>query len=105
MIPDVVSVMCNQYGSHVLRSLLCLCKGVPLDSLEEFHVTKRQAVLAERLNSMPVRSGGSNFKNFQYGFPVTFKFLVREMLNQAKDEIRTLRVNKYSSFVLQVYPP
>ncbi|WOL02670.1 hypothetical protein Cni_G11389 [Canna indica] len=101
VIADVTRVMCSSYGSHVLRSLLCLCKGVPLDSLEEFHVTKRQGTLAERLNSKPVRSGGSNFKNFQDGFPLTFKFLVSEMLNQAKNEVKTLRVNKYSSFVLQ----
>lgn len=104
MITDAVSVMCSRYGSHVFRSLLCLCKGVPLDSLEEFHVSKPQAILAERLNSRPAQSGGSNSKNFQYGFPDIFKFLVSEMLNHAKDDIRSLRVNKYSSFVLQACP-
>ncbi|CAL9190243.1 pumilio homolog 23-like [Musa acuminata AAA Group] len=101
VITDAVSVMCSRYGSHVFRSLLCLCKGVPLDSLEEFHVSKPQAILAERLNSRPAQSGGSNSKNFQYGFPDIFKFLVSEMLNHAKDDIRSVRVNKYSSFVLQ----
>ncbi|XP_008783356.2 pumilio homolog 23 isoform X1 [Phoenix dactylifera] len=98
---DAVSVMCSRYGSHVLRSLLCLCKGVPLDSLEEFHVTKSSAVLAERLNCRPAQPSGNNSKNFQHGFAVTFKYLIREMLNHAKDEIATLRVNKYSSLVLQ----
>nr|XP_029123826.1 pumilio homolog 23 isoform X3 [Elaeis guineensis] len=98
---DAVNVMCSHCGSHVLRSLLCLCKGVPLDSLEEFHVTKSSAVLAERLNCGPAQSSGKNSKNFQHGFAVTFKFLVRELLNHAKDEIATLRLNKYSSLVLQ----
>lgn len=105
VVVDAVNVMCSRYGSHVLRSLLCLCKGVPLDSSEEFHVTKSSAVLAERLNCRPAQSSGKNSKNFQHGFAVTFKFLVRKMLNHAKDEIATLRVNKYSSLVLQACIP
>ncbi|KAG1342562.1 pumilio [Cocos nucifera] len=102
---DAVNVMCSHYGSHVLRSLLCLCKGVPLDSLEEFHVTKSSAVLAERLNCRPAQSSGKNSKNFQHRFAVAFKFLVRELLNHAKDEIANLRVDKYSSLVLQACVP
>ncbi|KAI3905714.1 hypothetical protein MKW92_016408, partial [Papaver armeniacum] len=42
-----VDVMCDLYGSHVLRNLLCLCKGVLLDSLQEFHVTKSSTVLSK----------------------------------------------------------
>lgn len=101
VIPDVVSVMCSRSGSHVLRSLLCLCKGVPLNSLEEFHVAKLQDSLAKRLNNRPIQSGGSNSHNSQYAFPSIFMFLVSEMLNHAKDEVKTLRVNEHSSFVLQ----
>ncbi|XP_042462061.1 pumilio homolog 23-like [Zingiber officinale] len=101
VILDVVSVMCSRYGSHVLRSLLCLSKGVPLNSFEEFHVAKLQDSLAKRLNNRPIQSGGSNSQNSQYAFPSLFKFLVSEMVNHAKDEIKTLRVNEHSSFVLQ----
>ncbi|KAI3874386.1 hypothetical protein MKX03_025858 [Papaver bracteatum] len=46
-----VDVMCDRYGSHVLKSLLCFCKGVPLGSLLEFHVTKSSSVLAKRFDS------------------------------------------------------
>ncbi|KAH0460350.1 hypothetical protein IEQ34_011013 [Dendrobium chrysotoxum] len=98
---DAVNIICNIYGSHVLRSLLCLCMGVPLGALEEFHVTKRSSVLAERFNSKPGQPGGSILRNPQNSFPDTFKFLVQEILNNAKDEISTLRAEKYSSLVLQ----
>lgn len=100
---DAANVMCCRYGSHVLRSLLCLCKGVPVDTLEEFHVTKSSVILAERMNIAPTQPRGKDNENFQQNYPVLFNFLVREMLNHAKDEMPTLRVNKYSSFVLQVF--
>ncbi|XP_020104644.1 pumilio homolog 23 isoform X2 [Ananas comosus] len=96
---DAANVMQSRYGSHVLRSLLCLCKGVPLDSLEEYHTTKPSAVLSERLN--PAKSVDKNPGRLENGFIDTFKFLVRETLNHAKDEISALRADKYSSFVLQ----
>lgn len=98
---DAVNIMRNPYGSHVLRSLLCLCMGVPLSSLEEFHVSKPSSVLVERLNCMPAQPRGSILRNLQNSFPDTSKFLVQEILNNAKDEISTLRAEKYSSFVLQ----
>lgn len=93
--------MCNRYGSHVLRSFLCLCMGVPLSSLEEFHVSKPSSVLVERLNCMPAPPGGSIFGKLQNSFPDASKFLVQEILNNAKDEISILRADKYSSFVFQ----
>jgi len=102
VVHDAANLMCCPYGSHVLRSLLCLCKGVPVDTLEEFHVTKPSAILAERLNFTSAQPSGQNTKSSQHSFTAVFNFLVREMLNHAKDEIATLRVNKYSSFVLQV---
>lgn len=99
---DSVNVMSSMYGSHVIRSLLCLCKGVPLDSLEEFHLTKASSVLAERLNTKSYQSSNHNLNFHQQSFPILLKFLVRELLKHAKDEMPTLRANKYSSFVLQV---
>lgn len=99
---DAANVMSSCYGSHVLRTLLCLCKGVPLQSLQDFHTTKRSAVLAERLGCGSTRSGGSDPKNQGFGFSDIFKSFVREMLQNAKDDIATLETDKNSSLVLQV---
>ncbi|KAG8091335.1 hypothetical protein GUJ93_ZPchr0012g20525 [Zizania palustris] len=98
---DAANVMSSCYGSHVLRTLLCLCKGVPLQSLQDFHVTKRSAVLAERLSCGSNRSAGHDSKNHECGFSDIFKSFVREMLQNAKDDISTLQTNKNSSLVLQ----
>lgn len=96
-----VDVMCDCYGSHVIRSLLCLCKGVVLESLEEFHVTKSAITLAERLNSGMPKSGASQLPNSHLGFPHLLKFLVRGMIQHSKESLKDLCVNKYSSLVLQ----
>lgn len=101
VVVDSVNVMSSMYGSHVIRSLLCLCKGVPLDSLEEFHLTKASSVLAERLKTKSYQYSNHNLNFLQQSFPILLKFLVRELLKHAKDEMPTLRANKYSSFVLQ----
>uniref|UniRef100_A0A0A8XQ10 PUM-HD domain-containing protein n=1 Tax=Arundo donax TaxID=35708 RepID=A0A0A8XQ10_ARUDO len=98
---DSANVMCSCYGSHVLRTLLCLCKGVPFESLQDFHATKRSAILAERLGCGSNQSGGHDLKKFENGFSDTFKSFVRQMLHSAKDDIATLRVDKNSSLVLQ----
>uniref|UniRef100_A0A0D3HD75 PUM-HD domain-containing protein n=1 Tax=Oryza barthii TaxID=65489 RepID=A0A0D3HD75_9ORYZ len=98
---DAANVMSSCYGSHVLRTLLCLCKGVPLQSLQDFHTTKRSAVLAERLSCGSTRSGGSDPKNQGCGFSDIFKSFVREMLQNAKDDIASLETDKNSSLVLQ----
>ncbi|KAM0836245.1 hypothetical protein ACQ4PT_062442 [Festuca glaucescens] len=98
---DATNVMCSCYGSHVLRTLLCLCKGVPLDSLKDFHTTKRSAVLAERLSCGSSRSGDQNPTNFERGFSDMFKAFVRQMLQNAKNGISMLLTEKNSSLVLQ----
>ncbi|KAM0920979.1 hypothetical protein ACQ4PT_007197 [Festuca glaucescens] len=98
---DATNVMCSCYGSHVLRTLLCLCKGVPLDSLKDFHTTKRSAVLAERLSCGSSRSGDQNPANFEHGFSDMFKTFVRQMLQKAENGVSTLLTEKNSSLVLQ----
>uniref|UniRef100_A0ACD5WV78 Uncharacterized protein n=1 Tax=Avena sativa TaxID=4498 RepID=A0ACD5WV78_AVESA len=98
---DSTNVMCSCYGSHVLRTLLCLCKGVPLDSLKDFHTTKRSAVLAERLSCGSSRSGDQNPTNCEHGFSDMFKTFVRQMLQNAKNGISALLTEKNSSLVLQ----
>lgn len=100
IVVNPVDIMCNCYGSHVIRSLLCLCGGVPLDPAG-FHSTKSSAVLAERLNSRVSQQSNSNAKNLQQRFPQLLEFLVSEMLNGARKDMAVLRVNQYSSLVLQ----
>ncbi|KAI3874975.1 hypothetical protein MKW98_019548 [Papaver atlanticum] len=95
-----VDVMCDRYGSHVLRSLLCLCKGVPLDSSKEFHVTKSSTVLAERFNTKETKDV-VNSTQHQRGFPDLLKFLVTRMIECAKKDIATLRADQCSSLVMQ----
>ena len=92
--------MSNCYGSHVLRSLLCLCKGVQLDK-SEYYVSKPATALAERLSSKAFPSKSANITNFQSGFPNLLKFLVSEMLKHTKKHIMTMQVDQYSSLVLQ----
>ncbi|GJN20472.1 hypothetical protein PR202_gb07853 [Eleusine coracana subsp. coracana] len=98
---DATNVMSSCYGSHVLRTLLCLCKGVPLDSLQNFHTTKRSAVLAERLSCGSNQLGGHDPHKFENGFVDVFKSFVRQMLHHVKNDIATLCVDKNSSLVLQ----
>ncbi|KAL3528538.1 hypothetical protein ACH5RR_007860 [Cinchona calisaya] len=100
IVVNPVDIMCNCYGSHVLRSLLCLCRGVPLDS-SEFHSTKSSSMLAERLNSRVSQRGDNNVGNLQQRFPELLQFLASEMLNSGRKDMAVLRVNQYSSLVLQ----
>ncbi|XWS19990.1 hypothetical protein CRYUN_Cryun31cG0063300 [Craigia yunnanensis] len=95
-----IDLMCNCYGSHVLRSLLCFCKGVPLDS-SEFHGAKASKILAERLNFKVSQMDGNDSQHLEQGFPNLLKFLVSGMVNCTREDIKTLQVDQYSSLVLQ----
>ncbi|KAL0341783.1 UNVERIFIED_CONTAM: Pumilio23 [Sesamum calycinum] len=99
IVVNPVDIMCNCYGSHVLRRLLCLCKGVPVDS-SEFHSIKPSVVLAERLNLRSSQLDGHETQQNQ-PFPDQLKFLISEMLNPLRADIAILQVNQYSSLVLQ----
>uniref|UniRef100_A0A2N9GA21 PUM-HD domain-containing protein n=1 Tax=Fagus sylvatica TaxID=28930 RepID=A0A2N9GA21_FAGSY len=79
VVANPVDLMCCCYGSHVLRSLLCLCKGVTIDS-SEFHGTKSSTVLAGRLNFKASQRDGDDSQLHQ-GFPDLLKFLMAGMLN------------------------
>lgn len=100
IVSNPVDMMSNCYGSHVLRSLLCLCGGVPLDS-PEFHGVKPSTILAERLNLRENREVGNDSVQHQQGFPSSLKVLVSEMLKCTREDIKTLLVDQYSSLVLQ----
>ncbi|KAJ0744968.1 putative nucleolar protein [Helianthus annuus] len=100
IVVNPVDVMVNCHGSHVLRSLLCLCKGMPLDS-SDFHSKKSSAALAQRLNFKSSRSDGSGSHGLHPGFPDMLKFLMSEILKAAKKDIELLQVDQYGSLVLQ----
>lgn len=100
IVVNPVDLMCDCYGSHVLRSLLCLCKGVPLDS-SEFHGGKSSKVLAERFNFKVSEFHGNDSQHLEQGFPDLLKFLVSGMVNCTREDIKTLQVDQYSSLVLQ----
>lgn len=100
IVANPVDVMCNCYGSHVLRSLLCLCRGAPLDS-SDFHRAKPSQILAERLN---LDASQSNRNNLSYHHPVfseLSKFLISGILACSRKDLRTLQTDQYSSLVLQ----
>ncbi|XP_015070358.1 pumilio homolog 23 isoform X2 [Solanum pennellii] len=97
IVVNPVDIMCNCHGSHVLRSLLCLFKGVPL---EEFHSTKSSVGLAERLNLKAPHGKNVSLQPVQI-FPSLLKKFVSEMLNTASEDISKLQMNQYSSLVLQ----
>lgn len=99
IVQNPVDVMCNCYGSHVLRSLLCLCKGVPLNS--EFHAAKSSSVLARRLNLKGDGEHKNDTQNVHQGFPDVLEFLVSEMVKCSTPNIVTLQVDQYGSLVLQ----
>lgn len=92
-------LMCDCYGSHVLRSLLSLFKGVPLDS-SEFNRRKSSSALAERLNFKAFRADTDISPPVQ-GFPGLLDFLVSGMSKCIQNNIKTMQVDQYSSLVLQ----
>ncbi|CAH9079071.1 unnamed protein product [Cuscuta epithymum] len=98
IILNPVDVMCDCYGSHVLRSLLCLLNGIPLD---QFHITKSATVLAERMNFKVPRSEYNNMSYSSQRFPDLLNYLVLEMLNSTRGNISNLAMDQYCSLVLQ----
>ncbi|CAI0473073.1 unnamed protein product [Linum tenue] len=96
-----IDMMCNQHGSHVLRTLLCLCGGVRLDS-PEFHGVKSSSALANRLNLQASRVGGSDSVHIHQGFPGLLKDIVSAMLKHTREDSRSILVDQCSSLVLQV---
>ncbi|VFQ86134.1 unnamed protein product [Cuscuta campestris] len=98
IIINPVDVMCNCYGSHVLRSLLCLLNGMPL---ERSHGTKSATILAERMN-FKVPGSDENMSYPSRGFPDLLKYLVSEMLNATRENISNLSMDQHCSLVLQM---
>ncbi|KAI3426642.1 uncharacterized protein J3R85_009844 [Psidium guajava] len=99
IVENPADLMYNCYGSHVLRRLLCLCKGVSLDSAE-FQGTKSLANVVERLNLKTSRPDEHAQQNLGHGFPSLFKDLITGILNCTADD-KTLLVDQFGSLVLQ----
>ncbi|KAF8011263.1 hypothetical protein BT93_J1771 [Corymbia citriodora subsp. variegata] len=99
IVENPADLMYNCYGSHVLRRLLCLCKGVSLDSAE-FQRTKSSTNVAERLNLKTSRPNEHAQQNLGPGFPGLLKDLITGMLNCTADD-KTLLVDQFGSLVLQ----
>lgn len=98
---NLLEVMFNCYGSHVLRRLLCLCKGVSLDSIE-FHGTKTKSVLAERMNFKATQNEDTTQQYAHQAFPELLKFLVFEILGKSsKKDIAAMLIDQQCSLVLQ----
>ncbi|KAI9119754.1 hypothetical protein K1719_009143 [Acacia pycnantha] len=95
-----VDLICNCYGSHVLRSLLCLCKGVQPDKREHY-VSKSATNVADRLNLKTFPSKEDHPAQFHPGFPDLLKSLVSEILKHVKEFSKTPLVDQFSSLVLQ----
>ncbi|KAL5061386.1 hypothetical protein RYX36_032990 [Vicia faba] len=92
-----LDLMCNCYGSHVLRTLLCLLKGVPFDK-SGYYLSKSTTALAERLN---FKHFSSNEHAFLPAFPNLLNSLVSEMFKLSTNLIKDLQFDQFSCLVFQ----
>uniref|UniRef100_A0A1J3C7M7 Pumilio-like protein 23 n=1 Tax=Noccaea caerulescens TaxID=107243 RepID=A0A1J3C7M7_NOCCA len=100
IVDNPLDMMCNCYGSHVLRRLLCLCKGVSLDS-PELHGAKSSKALAKRLNLKTSQLEPQLDEYPHQGFPDVLSYLLSGLLNCSREDMKYLQVDQYSSLVLQ----
>ncbi|VVA95022.1 unnamed protein product [Arabis nemorensis] len=100
IVDNPLDMMCNCYGSHVLRRLLCLCKGVSLDS-PELHGAKSSKALAKRMNVKMSQLDEYNLQVPHQGFPDVLKSLLSGLLNCSREDMKYLQVDQFSSLVLQ----
>ena len=86
-----VDVMCNQYGSHVLRILLCLCHGTLLKSQDKFHSGNITSTLADRLSGLSSQLPKKKLeKTSLRAFPNLLKFVASKILEYSKDCVAVL---------------
>ncbi|KAH9329156.1 hypothetical protein KI387_001264 [Taxus chinensis] len=99
---NVINIMCNQYGSHVLRSLLCLCNGTLLESLDKFHTKNPISTLVSRLGgfSSELPTKQPNQEPLQ-AFPNLLTFTVSKILEHSRDSISVIRADTFGSLVFQ----
>ncbi|KAL0801643.1 hypothetical protein Bca101_056819 [Brassica carinata] len=95
-----LDMICNCYGSHVLRALLSLCKGVSIDP-PEVRGAKSSKALAKRLNLKMSHLDENSLQSSHQGFPDVFSYLLSGILNCSREDMKYLQVDQYSSLVLQ----
>ncbi|KAF8111247.1 hypothetical protein N665_0076s0234 [Sinapis alba] len=95
-----LDMICNCYGSHVLRTLLSLCKGVSVDP-PELRGAKSSKALAKRLNLKMSHLDENNLQFSHQGFPDVFTYLLSGIINCSREDMKYLQVDQYSSLVLQ----
>ncbi|KAJ0241043.1 Pumilio 23 [Hirschfeldia incana] len=95
-----LEMICNCYGSHVLRAFLCLCKGVSVEP-PEHRGAKSSKALAKRLNLKTSHSDENNLQFSHQGFPDVFSYLLSGIVNCSREDMKYLQVDQYSSLVLQ----
>ncbi|KAK9150888.1 hypothetical protein Syun_009197 [Stephania yunnanensis] len=101
-IANALDLMCSCYGSHVLRSLLCVCKGVSVDALEDFHTTKKSATLVKRLKLLKFLIV-EMLKNFQRGHDKQLHALVMGWVSNCKKGEEFFQTNIITSFGLHIF--
>lgn len=92
--------MCNCYGSHVLRRLLCLCKGVSVDA-SVFSGVKSSARVAERFNLKASKPNDLDSEHLGPGFPGLLQFLISGVVKCVKENHLAIQADRFGSLVLQ----
>eukprot|EP00252_Welwitschia_mirabilis_P017859 TRINITY_DN3976_c0_g1_i1.p1 TRINITY_DN3976_c0_g1~~TRINITY_DN3976_c0_g1_i1.p1 ORF type:complete len:815 (-),score=146.29 TRINITY_DN3976_c0_g1_i1:376-2820(-) len=97
---NATGVMCNQYGSHVLRSFLTLLNGTLLDSLAD-SASSSKSGLAERIKILTQSSKKKPETLSLRAFPHLLKLMVHKILEACRGNICVIRVDRFASLVLQ----
>lgn len=94
---DMIS---SRYGSHVLRQLLSLCSGVPLETGSG---GKAPNSLAERLGTKASKFRGAGAPRPRgHRFPDQLHLLVEKLLESCQETITELRAGSAGGPALQV---
>ncbi|KAI4325706.1 hypothetical protein MLD38_031081 [Melastoma candidum] len=93
-------LMCSCYGSHVLRRLLCLCKGVSVDA-SEFNGVKSSASVAERFNLKASKPNELDSEPLGPGFPGLLQLLTSGLVKCVKENHLVVQADRFGSLVLQ----
>ncbi|KAL2632302.1 hypothetical protein R1flu_016988 [Riccia fluitans] len=98
-VAQAVDVMCNRYGSHVLRSFMCLLSGDTAEMLEQGQgCTKTGRNFVNKLGS--TRSKDAS-RSRGLSFPDLLKDLALKILENCKGSMAQLRGDECASPVLQ----
>lgn len=96
----------SRYGSHVLRQLLSLCSGIPIETLSKSGAGgKGNNSLAERLGTKGSKfKGGGAARLRGYRFGNQLHMLVGNLLKSCEGKMEELRSSTAGGPALQVRP-